>query len=60
MRRRWSSERKREYSLPAPILRTSEVEIPQSGLDMPAWNAGFWRRIAANSEDPDRGNPEMN
>jgi hypothetical protein len=26
---------------------------------MAAWNLGFWRKMAASIDEPDRGNPEM-
>ena len=29
------------------------------GLVIPAWIFGFWRRMADNSVEPERGRPEM-
>ena len=46
-------------SLPAPNWLSMPVKRAPTGLVMPAWKRGFWRSNAANSVEPDRGNPEM-
>jgi hypothetical protein len=30
-----------------------------TGLDIPAWKRGFWRRMPASKVEPERGKPDM-
>ena len=59
MRARCASLTMVASSLPAETWPITPSNSEATGLDMPAWKRGFWRRIAENSVEPARGRPEM-
>lgn len=48
-----------DSSVPAETWAIRFSNRDATGLDIPAWNRGFCRRIAAVSVEPERGSPDM-
>ena len=48
-----------DISEPAETCAMMPSNSEATGLDMPAENRGFWRRMAPIRVEPERGRPEM-